>query len=64
MDAVKEDMQVLGVRVEDAENRVKWKTMIRCGNAWKGKSRKEKKNKFINIYIYAVPAFLTNECAV
>ena len=42
MDAVKEDMQVVGVRLEDTENRVKWKTMIRCGNAWKGKSRKKK----------------------
>ena len=33
MDAVKEDMQVVGVRVEDTEDRVKWKTVIRCGNA-------------------------------
>ena len=32
MDAVKEDMQVAGVRVEDTENRVKWKTMIRFGH--------------------------------
>ena len=32
MDAVKEDMQVVGVRVEDTENWVKWKTVIRCGN--------------------------------
>ena len=32
MDAVKEDMQVVGVRLEDTENRVKWKTMIRPGN--------------------------------
>ena len=32
MDAVKEAMQVVGVRLEDTENRVKWKTMIRCGN--------------------------------
>ena len=31
MDAVKEDMQV--VRLEDTENRVKWKTVIRFGNA-------------------------------
>ena len=35
MDAVKEDMQIVGVRVEDTKNRVKWKTVIRCGNAWK-----------------------------
>ena len=40
MDAVKEDMQV--VRVEDTKNRLKWKTVIRCGNPWKGKSRKKK----------------------
>ena len=33
MDAVKEDMQVVSVRVEDTENRLKWKTLIRCGNA-------------------------------
>ena len=26
MDAVKEDMQVVGVRVEDTKNRLKWKT--------------------------------------
>ena len=43
MDAVKEDMQVVGVRVEDTEKRVKWKTLIRCGNAWKGESHKETK---------------------
>ena len=28
MDAVKEDIQVVGVRLEDTENRVKWKMMI------------------------------------
>ena len=32
MDAVKEDMQVVGVRVEDTKNRLKWKTVIRCGD--------------------------------
>ena len=32
MDAVKEDMQVVGVRIEDTENRLKWKTVIHCGN--------------------------------
>ena len=32
MDAVKEDMQVVGVRVEDTKNSLKWKTVIRCGN--------------------------------
>ena len=32
MDAVKEDMQVAGVRVEDTENRIKWKAVIRCGD--------------------------------
>ena len=35
MDAVKEDMQVVGVRVEDTKNRSKGKTVIRCG---KGKA--------------------------
>ena len=32
MDAVKKDVQVLGVRVKDAKNRLKWKTVICCGN--------------------------------
>ena len=32
MDAVTEDMQVVGVRVEDTENRAKWITVIRCGD--------------------------------
>ena len=32
MDAVKEDMQVVGVRVEDTTNRLKWKTVIRSDN--------------------------------
>ena len=27
MDAVREDMQVAGVRVEDTENRLKWKAV-------------------------------------
>ena len=33
MDAVKEDMQIVGVRVEDTKNRVKWKMVIGCGDA-------------------------------
>ena len=45
MDAVKEDMQIVGVRVEDTEKRVKWKTGI--GNGWKGTSCKEKKKKLV-----------------
>ena len=32
MDAVKEDMQVVGVRVKDTKNNLKWKTVIRFGN--------------------------------
>ena len=32
MDAVKKDMQVVGVRVEDSEDRLKWKAVIRCDN--------------------------------
>ena len=31
MDAVREDMQVNGVRVKDTENRLKWKTVNHCG---------------------------------
>ena len=33
MNAVKEDMQVVGVRIEDTENMVKWKSVICCGNS-------------------------------
>ena len=55
MDAVEEDKQVVGVRVEDTKNRSKWKTVIPCGDAWEGTSRKEKKNSTfknsqLNIY--------------
>ena len=32
MDAVEEDIQVVGVRVEDTNNSFKWKTVIFCGN--------------------------------
>ena len=32
MDAVKEDMQVVGVRLEYTEKRLKWKTVIRRGD--------------------------------
>ena len=32
MDVVKEDMKVVGVREEDAEDRVRWRQLIRCGD--------------------------------
>ena len=32
MDVVKVDMKVVGVREEDAEDRVRWRTLIRCGD--------------------------------
>ena len=32
MDAVNQDMQVVGVRVEDTKNRSKWKAVTHCGN--------------------------------
>ena len=41
MDAVKEDMQVVGVRVEDTENRVKWKT----DSLWRPLKRDKLKGK-------------------
>ncbi|KAF3697499.1 hypothetical protein EXN66_Car013179 [Channa argus] len=31
MDVVREDMKLVGVREEDAEDRVRWRHMIRCG---------------------------------
>ena len=45
MDAVKEDMQVVGVRIEDTENRVKWKTVICCGNPEKGKAVRRRRRR-------------------
>ena len=33
MDAVKEDILVVGVRAEDTKKRLKWKRVICCGNA-------------------------------
>lgn len=32
MDVVMEDMRVVGVEEEDAEDRAKWRWMIRCGD--------------------------------
>ena len=32
MDAVKEDVQVVGARTGDTKNWLKWKAVIRCGN--------------------------------
>ena len=43
MDVVKEDMRVVGVREDEAEDRVRWKQMIRCAATPEGKSPKEKK---------------------
>ena len=33
MDVVKQDKKLVGVREEDAEDRVRWRQMIRCGNS-------------------------------
>ena len=32
MDVVMADMRVVGVTMEDVEDRVKWRRMIRCGD--------------------------------
>ncbi|KAF7655665.1 hypothetical protein LDENG_00052730 [Lucifuga dentata] len=32
MDVVKEDMKLVGVREEEAEDRVRWRQLIRCGD--------------------------------
>ena len=32
MDVVKEDMKVVGAREQDAEDRVRWRTLIGCGD--------------------------------
>lgn len=32
MDVVKEDMKLIGLRKEDAEDRLKWRQIIHCEN--------------------------------
>ena len=32
MDVVKDNMKLVGVREEDAEDKVRWRQMIGCGN--------------------------------
>ncbi|KAK3543780.1 hypothetical protein QTP70_027194 [Hemibagrus guttatus] len=44
MDGINEDMKLVGASVEDAEDRDRWREMIRCGDP-EGKSRKKKKKK-------------------
>ncbi|KAK3533076.1 hypothetical protein QTP70_006575 [Hemibagrus guttatus] len=34
MDGINEDMKLVGARVEDAEDRDRWREMIRCGDPW------------------------------
>ena len=45
MDVVRENMQVVGVRVENTDNSLQWKTVICCGDPLKGTSRIEKEKK-------------------
>ena len=33
MDVVREDMQIVGVTEEDAEDRKRWRRMIHCGDS-------------------------------
>ena len=33
MDVVREDMKLVGVREEDAEDRIRWRQMICCGDS-------------------------------
>ncbi|MEQ2205819.1 hypothetical protein XENOCAPTIV_015167 [Xenoophorus captivus] len=42
LDGVKEDMKVVGVR-EDAEDRVRWRQMTRCGDSCKGKAKRKRR---------------------
>ena len=32
MDAVKDDMNLVGMREKDAEDKVRWRQMFRCGD--------------------------------
>ena len=43
MDVVKEDMKLVGIREEDAEDRGRWRPVICCG----GKNQKEKKKIWV-----------------
>lgn len=32
---VKEDMDIVGVKAQEAEGRVRWRQMIRCSDPWR-----------------------------
>ena len=39
MDIVKENMKIVGVREDDAEDRVRWRQMICCGDYFREKKK-------------------------
>ena len=46
LDAVKEDMQEVGVKETDVEDRKMWRMMIRCGHPWlKGKAERRRRRR-------------------
>uniref|UniRef100_A0A8C4TNZ7 C2H2-type domain-containing protein n=1 Tax=Erpetoichthys calabaricus TaxID=27687 RepID=A0A8C4TNZ7_ERPCA len=45
MDVVREDMQVMGVTEQDAQDRKIWMKMIRCGNPYRPKIKQPDKNR-------------------
>ncbi|KAK3558000.1 hypothetical protein QTP86_005613 [Hemibagrus guttatus] len=52
MDGINEDMKLVGASVEDAEDRDRWREMIRCGDPWKGKPERRRR---VPVYIIKVP---------
>lgn len=50
MDVVREDVQVVGMKEEDGEDRIRWRRLIRCG----GEKPKEKQecNKLLSKFLY------------
>lgn len=45
MDVVKEDMKSVGVKEEDAEDRVGWRQTIGCGHSRRKQEEKKKKTQ-------------------
>ena len=52
MDALREDVQIVGGRTEDAEDQERWRRMIRFADSWmnQGKAESGRTNAFL-IYI-------------
>ena len=51
MDAVRADMRVVGVSMEDVEDRAKWRRLIRCGDPERELAERRRRRRFSMFYI-------------